>query len=76
MTSKPQVGAAQRTLSTPVLVGRLLAQARAVAMLRTMLDVQSNRIAVHEDSRRAEAQNRRAWRTNHRLTPWASTSPF
>jgi hypothetical protein len=34
-----------------------------VAMLRTALDVQSNRIGIYEDSRRAKAQNRRACRT-------------
>jgi hypothetical protein len=61
MTPKPQAGKAQRTL-TPVLVERLLTQARAVAMLRTALDVQSNRIGIYEDSRRAKAQNRRACR--------------
>jgi hypothetical protein len=69
MIRKPRAGKVQRTLSTPVLVGRLLAKARVVAMLRTTLDVQSNRIAVYADSRRAEAQNRRAWRTADRPTP-------
>ena len=53
MNRKPQAGTAQRTLSTPVLVERPFAQAKVVAMLRTSLDVQSNRIAVYEDSRRA-----------------------
>jgi hypothetical protein len=55
MTPKPQAGKAQRTL-TPVLVERLLTQARAVAMLRTALDVNPT---VSASTKTLDAQRRR-----------------